>query len=75
MAKEEVRQSPIDIQTDVANTDDGLKESPLKWSYPPEKVPHIENSGYSWTVTVSGADSSKFVGIAQCSKGLTVMGC
>jgi len=58
VAKEGVRQSPIDIETDTAEKDDGLMEKPLKWTYSPEKVLHIENTGHSWTVTVAGADSS-----------------
>jgi hypothetical protein len=36
-------------------------EKPLKWTYSPEKVLHIENTGHSWTVTVAGADSSNFI--------------
>lgn len=57
VAKKGHRQSPIDIQTDVEETDEGLKENPLTWKYCPEKVLHIENTGFSWTVSVSGAES------------------
>ncbi len=60
VAKKGHRQSPIDIQTDVEETDEGLKENPLTWKYCPEKVLHIENTGFSWTVSVSGAESCKY---------------
>ena len=60
VAKEGVRQSPINIETDVTDKDDGLMERPLKWTYSPVKLLHIENTGHSWTVTVSGGDSSKY---------------
>lgn len=57
VAKEGVRQSPIDIDTTVADKDDKLLERQLEWHYSPEKVLHIENTGYSWTVSVAGSDS------------------
>lgn len=58
VAKEGVRQSPIDIKTDATEPDDGLLERPLKWHYSPESVLHIENTGQSWTVHVAGEKSS-----------------
>ena len=61
VAKEGIRQSPIDITTDVAVPDDGLLERPLKWHYSPESVIHIENTGQSWTVKVAGQESSKIL--------------
>ena len=57
MAKEGKRQSPVDIATESCETDAALSKTPLKWSYDPDKIKDIENTGASWKVNVDGFGS------------------
>jgi len=51
------RQSPVDVETSKATSDDSLKNEPLRWKYVPENCLSITNPGYCWRIDVDGSSS------------------
>lgn len=51
------RQSPVNIETTLASSDDSLKTARLTWKYIPENCMSITNTGHGWRVDVDGCGS------------------
>ncbi len=51
------RQSPVNIETSLATSDNALKNEPLTWKYQPDNCLSITNSGYGWRIDVDGVGS------------------
>lgn len=54
VAREGKRQSPVDINTHAVATDSALNKNELEWTYHPEDVTEIENTGASFKLNVVG---------------------
>ncbi|RZF35046.1 hypothetical protein LSTR_LSTR009638 [Laodelphax striatellus] len=52
------RQSPVDVKTEIATSDETLKMKPLTWRYKPTICKQIVNPGYGWRVDVQGDDQT-----------------
>merc|ERR1711951_109040 len=65
VAKEGKRQSPIDLSTELAQTDSNLGKAPITCKYVDKNILNIENTGASWKVNVDGAGSSLKGGALQ----------
>merc|ERR1711973_765436 len=65
VAKEGKRQSPIDLSTELAQTDSTLGKAPITCKYVDKNILNIENTGASWKVNVDGAGSSLKGGALQ----------
>lgn len=59
IAKEGKRQSPIDLCSEAAVTDDSLRQTPFSWSYDPNCCLNVENTGSSFKVNVDGKNTSE----------------
>ena len=58
IAKDGVRQSPIDIVSEEAAADEGLNA--LTWKYATEDLKDIENTGSSFKINSEGDGSGKY---------------
>jgi len=65
VAKEGKRQSPIDLSAELAQTDSGLRKTPITVKYEAKNTLNIENTGASWKVNVDGAGSCLTGGALQ----------
>jgi len=65
VAKEGKRQSPIDLSTELAQTDGALRSTPITCKYVDKNILNVENTGASWKVNVDGAGSSLKGGALQ----------
>ena len=65
VAKEGKRQSPIDLSTELAQTDGALRSAPITCKYVDKNILNVENTGASWKVNVDGAGSSLKGGALQ----------
>lgn len=57
VAKEGKRQSPIDLSTELAQTDGALRSAPITCTYVDKNILNVENTGASWKVNVDGKGS------------------
>ena len=58
VAKEGKRQSPIDLSSELAQTDGGLRSAPIACKYVDKNILNVENTGASWKVNVDGKGSN-----------------